>query len=168
MGVFVHLQDSRISCGRGETTAFWASQRGTPILNIDTIYSTVIGIISARPSSLFIYTLGRSAQRNTLPRRPHPVPGPEPRSNTKDVKGNQTGERAGGGRRGTAGHGRRWPGTVGDGRGRLGTARVMSHDVKRIRLEVYDFSLVSTCGPSAGTIVPYSASSPHLAGRSPS
>jgi len=27
----------------------------------------------------------------------------------------------------------------------------MSHDVKRIRLQVYDFSLASTGGPSAGT-----------------
>ena len=44
--------------------------------------------------------------------------------------------------------------TARDGRGRQGTARVMSHDVKRIRLEVYDFSLASTGGPSAGTMVP--------------
>ena len=48
--------------------------------------------------------------------------------------------------------------TAGDGRGRPwdgpGTARVMSHDVKRIRLEVYDFSLASTGGLSAGTIAP--------------
>jgi len=50
--------------------------------------------------------------------------------------------------------------------GRDGTARVMSHDVKRIRSEVYDFSLASTGGPSAGTIVPYSQSGPHLPGRS--
>jgi len=39
-----------------------------------------------------------------------------------------------------------------DGGGRPGTARVMSHGVKRIRLEVY-VSLASTGGPSAGTIV---------------
>ena len=45
---------------------------------------------------------------------------------------------------------------------------MMSHDVKRIRLEVYEFSLASTGGPSAGTIVPYSPSGPHLPGRSPS
>ena len=68
--------------------------------------------------------------------------------------------------KGEDGQGRWW--TAGDGRGRPGTARVMSHDVKRIRLEVYDFSLASTGGPSAGTIVPYSPSGPHLPGRSPS
>jgi len=45
---------------------------------------------------------------------------------------------------------------------------VMSHDVKRIRLEVYDFGLASAGGPSAGTIVPYSPSGPHLPGSSPS
>ena len=44
----------------------------------------------------------------------------------------------------------------------------MSHDVKRIRLEVYDFSLAGTGSPSAGTIVPYSPSGPHLPGRGPS
>ena len=38
------------------------------------------------------------------------------------------------------------------------TARVMSHDAKRIGLEVSDFSLASTGGPSAGTI-PYSVDS---------
>ena len=48
------------------------------------------------------------------------------------------------------------------------TARVMSNDVKRVRLQVYDFSLASTGGPSAGTIVPYSPSVPLLPGRSPS
>jgi len=42
---------------------------------------------------------------------------------------------------------------VGDGWGLPGTARVMPHDVKRIRLEVFDFSLPSTGGLSAGTIV---------------
>jgi len=47
----------------------------------------------------------------------------------------------------------RW-GTTGDGRGPPGTARVTSHDVKRIRLEVHDFGLASAGGPSAGTIVP--------------
>jgi len=49
----------------------------------------------------------------------------------------------------TAGDG----GTTGGGRGPPGTARVMSHDVKRIRLKVYYFSLASAGGPSAGTIV---------------
>jgi len=49
---------------------------------------------------------------------------------------------------------------VGDYWGPRGMARVMSHDVKRIRLPVYDFSLASTGGPSAGTIVPYSSPSP--------
>ena len=44
---------------------------------------------------------------------------------------------------------------------------MMSHDAKRIPL-VYDFSLANTGGPSAGTIVPYSPSGPHLSGRSPS
>ena len=52
--------------------------------------------------------------------------------------------------------------------GRPGTARVMSHDVKIIRLWVYDFSLASTGGPSPGTIAPYSLSSPHLPRRNPS
>jgi len=61
----------------------------------------------------------------------------------------------------------RW-GTTGDRRGPPGTARVMSHDVKRIRLEVHDFGLASTGGPSAGTMVPYSPSGRHLPGRSPS
>jgi len=51
--------------------------------------------------------------------------------------------RDGGGRRGTTvlgTAGKCWgrPGTVGDYGGRQGTARVMSDDVKRIRLEVYD------------------------------
>jgi len=45
---------------------------------------------------------------------------------------------------------------------------VISHGVKRIRLEVYDLNLAGTGGPSARTIVPYSPSGPHLAGRSPS
>jgi len=57
---------------------------------------------------------------------------------------------------------------VGDYRGPPGTARVMSYDVKRIRLEVHDFGLASAGGPSAGAIVPYSPSGPHLPGRSPS
>jgi len=48
---------------------------------------------------------------------------------------------------------RRWR-IAGDGRGLR--ARVMSHDVKRIRLEVDDFGLASAGGPSVGTIVPYS------------
>ena len=38
-------------------------------------------------------------------------------------------------------------------RDEVATARVMSHDVKRIRLEVYGFGWASTGGPSAGTIV---------------
>jgi len=38
----------------------------------------------------------------------------------------------------------------------------MSHNVKGIRLEVYDFSLASTGGPGTGTVVPYSPSGPHL------
>jgi len=42
----------------------------------------------------------------------------------------------------------------------------MSHDAGVIRLEVYDFSLASTGGPSARTMVPYSLSDPHLPGRS--
>ena len=57
---------------------------------------------------------------------------------------------------------------VRDGGGPPGTARVMSYEVKRIRSEVYDLNLASTGGPSARTIVPYSPSSPHLQGRSPS
>jgi len=72
------------------------------------------------------------------------------------------------GQRGTIEDGRgRW-GTTGDDRGPPGTARVMSHDVKRISLEVHDFGLASAGGPSAGTIVPCSPSGPHLPGRSPS
>ena len=59
-------------------------------------------------------------------------------------------------------------GPAGDCRGGQGTARVISHDVKRIRLEIYDFSLASTGGPSAGTIVPYTPSGPHLPWCSPS
>jgi len=61
-------------------------------------------------------------------------------------------------------------GNVRDGGGRWGTARVMSHDVKRIPLEVDDINMVtgSAGGPSARTIVPYSPSGPHLPGRSPS
>ena len=42
------------------------------------------------------------------------------------------------GRQGTAGDRQSGWGTTGDRKGRQGTARVMSHDVKRIRLEVYD------------------------------
>jgi len=46
----------------------------------------------------------------------------------------------GGGRRGTIEDGRERVRTARDGGGlRQGTARVMSHDVKRIRLEVYDW-----------------------------
>ena len=59
-------------------------------------------------------------------------------------------------------------GLVGGGGGLQGTAQVMSRDVKRIRLEVYDINLASTGGPSTRTIVPYSPSGPHLPGRSPS
>jgi len=55
-----------------------------------------------------------------------------------------------GARRGPAGELPRAP----NGRGPLGTARVMPYDVKRIRLEVYDLGLASAGGPSAGTIVP--------------
>jgi len=44
----------------------------------------------------------------------------------------------------------------------------MSYDVKMIRLQVYDFSLASTGGPRAETMVRYSPSGPHLPGRSPS
>ena len=44
-------------------------------------------------------------------------------------------------------------GIAGDGGGLPGTARVMPPDVKRTRLEVYDFSLASTGGPNAGTAV---------------
>jgi len=42
---------------------------------------------------------------------------------------------------------------AGDGGGHegwQGTGRVMSHDVRRIRLEVYDFSLAGAGGPSVG------------------
>jgi len=53
----------------------------------------------------------------------------------------------------TVGDGGR-PGMVRDGGGLPGTARVMSHEVKTIRLEVYDLNLASTGGPSARTIVP--------------
>ena len=59
-----------------------------------------------------------------------------------------------------AGDCRRRPGMVRDGGGlpeRPGTARVMSHDEKRICL-VYDLNLASTGGPSG----------PRLPGRSPS
>ena len=52
--------------------------------------------------------------------------------------------------------------------GLSGTARVMFHEVKRIRLEVYLLNLASTGGPSARTIVPYSPSGPHLPERSQS
>jgi len=69
---------------------------------------------------------------------------------------------------GTAGDGQGRPGTVEDGRGLQWTARVMSHEVNRIRLEVHHLNLASTGGLSAGTIVPYSPSGPHLPGRSPS
>jgi len=74
----------------------------------------------------------------------------------------------GGGLQGTAGDGQRRWGEARNGGGQPGIARVMSHDVKRIRLEVYDFSLASTGGLSAGTIVPYTPCGPHLPGRSPS
>ena len=72
---------------------------------------------------------------------------------------------------GHPGMGEGLPGTVGDYGAQLGrisdmTARVISYDVKRICFEVYDFSLASTGGPSAGTTVPYSPSGPHLPGRS--
>jgi len=53
-------------------------------------------------------------------------------------------------------------GRVGDGGRPPGTTRVMSHDGKRILLEVHDINLGSTGGPSARTIVPYSPFSPHL------
>jgi len=72
--------------------------------------------------------------------------------------------RDGGGRQGTIEDGRERVRTAENGgglRGRPGIARVMSHDVKRIRLEVHDFSLASTGGPSAGTTAPYSPSGPH-------
>ena len=52
--------------------------------------------------------------------------------------------------------------------GQPGTAQVMSHVVKGIGLQVYDFSLATLGGPSAGTITPYSPSGPRLPGRSPS
>jgi len=71
----------------------------------------------------------------------------------------------GGGRPGT---GEQGPITVGDYGGRQGTKRVISHDIKRIRLEMYDFSLASTGGPSTGSIVPYTPPCPRLPGRSPS
>jgi len=45
---------------------------------------------------------------------------------------------------------------------------VMSHDAKWIRLKVYDCSFASTRVPSAGIILPYGPSSPHLPRRSPS
>jgi len=63
---------------------------------------------------------------------------------------------------------RRLPGMVRDGGGLPGTAREQSHEVKRIRLEVYDLNLASTGGPIGRTIVPYSPSCPHLPERSPS
>ena len=50
----------------------------------------------------------------------------------------------------------------------MGEARVIPHDVKIIRLEVYDFNLASAGGPSARTTVPYSSSRPHLPVLSPS
>jgi len=65
-----------------------------------------------------------------------------------------------------AGGGWGWLGTAGEGGGRPVSARVMSHDVKIISLEVYDINLASTGGPSARTTVPYSPSGPHLPGRS--
>jgi len=40
------------------------------------------------------------------------------------------------------------------GRGRQGTARVVSHDAIMIPLEVYDFNLASPGSPSARTMVP--------------
>ena len=45
---------------------------------------------------------------------------------------------------------------------------MMSHEVKRIRSEVYDVNLASTGGPNARTIVPYSPSGPRFPGSSPS
>ena len=48
--------------------------------------------------------------------------------------------------------------TAGDGGGRRGTTRVMSHD----------FHPADAEGPSARTIVPYSPSGPYPPGRSPS
>ena len=68
----------------------------------------------------------------------------------------------------TAGDCRRRPVMVRDGGGLRGTARVMSHEVKRTRLEVYDLNLASTGGPSPRTIFPYSPSGPHLPERSAS
>jgi len=44
----------------------------------------------------------------------------------------------------------------------------MTHDARVIGLDVYNFSLASTGGPSARTIVLYGQSGPHLPGRSPS
>ena len=46
----------------------------------------------------------------------------------------------------------------GDGGGRPGTTRVMSHDI----------NLAGTEGPSARSTVPYSPSGPYPPGRSPS
>ena len=57
---------------------------------------------------------------------------------------------------------RRWPGIVRESGGRLGTGQVMSHEVKRICLELYDFKLASTGGPTARIIASYRQSSVHL------
>jgi len=73
--------------------------------------------------------------------------------------------RVGGGRVGDGAEGVR---PAGDGKGPPGTIRVMVHDVKVTRLEVYDFGLAGAGGPSATTIVPYSPSGRHFPGRSPS
>ena len=56
------------------------------------------------------------------------------------------------------GDGRAWVRTAGDGGGRPGTTRVMSHDI----------NLAGAEGPSARTIVRYSPSGPYPPGRSPS
>ena len=53
-----------------------------------------------------------------------------------------------------------------DGSGRLGTARVMSHDAIVICPEVRDFSLGYAGGPNARTRSPHSLSSPGLPGGS--
>jgi len=68
----------------------------------------------------------------------------------------------------TAGDGGGRPGMVSGGGGLPGTTGVMSYEVKRIRLEVYDLNLASTGGPGARTTVPYSPSGPHLPESSPS
>ena len=55
-----------------------------------------------------------------------------------------------------------------DCQGPPGTARVMSHEVKRIGSGVYDLNPASRGGPSPRNIAPYSPPGPHLPGRSPS